>query len=99
MKEVQCLTGRVATLNKFISRATDKCLTFFKALKKGKYFRWTEECEFAFQGLKQFLGQPPFLSKPRTGEPLLLYLAVSMSAISAVLVREEGAHWPIYHVS
>ena len=30
IKEVQSLTGRVATLNKFVSKATDKCLPFFK---------------------------------------------------------------------
>ena len=34
VKEVQKLTGRIATLNKFISRATDKCLPFFKTLKQ-----------------------------------------------------------------
>ena len=33
VKEVQRLTRRVAALNRFISRATDKCLPFFKALK------------------------------------------------------------------
>ena len=30
IKEVQSLTGRVATLNRFISKATDKCLPFLK---------------------------------------------------------------------
>ena len=33
IKEVQRLIGRVAALNRFISRATDKCLPFFKTLK------------------------------------------------------------------
>ena len=33
-KEVQSLTGRVAALNRFVSKATDKCLPFFKTLKK-----------------------------------------------------------------
>ena len=33
VKEVQRLTRRVAALNRFISRATDKCLPFFKTLK------------------------------------------------------------------
>lgn len=42
VKEVQSLNGRVATLNKFISRATDKCLPFFKVLRK--VFKWTDEC-------------------------------------------------------
>ena len=34
MKEVQSLTSKVATLNRFVSRATDKCMPFFKVLKK-----------------------------------------------------------------
>ena len=34
IKEVQSLTERVATLNRFVSKATDKCLPFFKVLKK-----------------------------------------------------------------
>ena len=34
VKEVQKLTRRIAALNKFVSRAMDKCLTFFKTLKQ-----------------------------------------------------------------
>ena len=33
VKEVQKLTGRIAAFNRFISKATDKCLPFFKTLK------------------------------------------------------------------
>ena len=46
IKEVKSLTRRVATLNRFISKATDKCLPFFKILKKA--FKWTDECQKAF---------------------------------------------------
>ena len=42
IKEVQSLTGRVAALNRFVSKATDKCLPFFKVLKKA--FEWTDKC-------------------------------------------------------
>ena len=34
IKEVQSLIGRVAALNRFISKTTDKCLPFFKTLKQ-----------------------------------------------------------------
>ena len=34
VKEVQSLNGKVATLNRFVLRATDKCLPFFRTLKK-----------------------------------------------------------------
>ena len=34
IKEVQSLNGKVAALNRFMSKATDKCLPFFCTLKK-----------------------------------------------------------------
>ena len=34
VKEVQKLTGRITALNRFVSKATDKCLPFFKTLKQ-----------------------------------------------------------------
>ena len=34
IKEVQSLIGRVAALNKFVSKATNKCIPFFKTLKR-----------------------------------------------------------------
>lgn len=50
MKEVQSLTGRVATLNCFVSRSSDKCKEFFKVIKgKVKKFEWTPECEDVFK--------------------------------------------------
>ena len=42
VKEVQSLNGKIAALNRFVSRATDKCLPFFRTLKKS--FEWTAEC-------------------------------------------------------
>ena len=86
-KEVQSLTGRVAALNRFVSKAMDKCLPFFKTLKKA--FAWTEECETAFQELKHYLSNPALLSLSKEGEDLFLYLAVSVTAVSAALIREE----------
>ena len=47
VKEVQKLTGRIAAINRFVSRTMDKCLPFFKTLKQA--FVWTDECEAAFQ--------------------------------------------------
>ena len=34
IKEVQKLTERIAVLNRFVSKATNKCLPFFKTLKQ-----------------------------------------------------------------
>ena len=60
IKEVQSLNGMVVALNRFVSRETDKCLTFFGTLKKA--FEWTDECKKAFEMLKAYLMSSPLLS-------------------------------------
>ena len=59
-KEVQCLNGKVAVLNGFVLRAMDKCLPFFRTLKKS--FKWTSKCQQAFDDLKAYLSSPLLLS-------------------------------------
>ena len=98
IKEVQSLTGRVATLKRFVSKATDKCLLFFKILKKA--FEWIDQCQKAFQDLKVYLTTASLLSPSIPGEELYLYLTVSPHAVSSALIREEGkAQKPVYYTS
>ena len=90
--------GRVATLNRFVSKVTSKCLPFFKILKQT--FVWTNECEVAFQELKHYLSNPPLLSSSKEGEDLFLYSAVSKTVVSAALIREENKiQHPMYYIS
>ncbi|KAG7552794.1 Retrotransposon gag domain [Arabidopsis thaliana x Arabidopsis arenosa] len=101
VREVQRLTGRVAALNRFISRSTDRCLPFYNLLRKAnKNFIWDENCEKAFKDLKDYLSKPPVLAKPEFGEELFLYVSVSDSAVSGVLVRlDRNDERPIFYVS
>ena len=85
IKEVQSLNGKIAALNRFVSRATDKCLPFFRMLKK--FIEWTVECQQVFEDLKAYLSSPPLLSPSKPREKLFLYLAVSLTVVSAALVR------------
>ena len=98
IKEVQCLTGRIDALSRFVSRASDKCQPFFQVLKKA--FQWDTKCEEAFSALKTYLSSPPILVSPIEGELLTLYLAVLDFSTSAVLVRDkERVQHPIYYCS
>ena len=74
IKEVQSLNGKIVALNRFVSKATDKCLPFFHILRKS--FEWTNECQKAFEELKKYLSSPPLLSLSKLGEELYLYLAI-----------------------
>ncbi|XP_074355754.1 uncharacterized protein LOC141695406 [Apium graveolens] len=98
--DVQILTRRVAALGRFISKSGDKCLPFFKALKKVKDFSWTNESQEAFEELKKKMVQALLLVKPVLNETLYLYLAISENALSAVLVKEDlKVQKPVYYVS
>jgi hypothetical protein len=98
IKQLQQLTRKIVALNRFISRSTNKCLPFFKILRKA--FKWSDECENAFGKMKEYLASPSLLSQPEEGEILYLYLAVSASAVSSALVREEsGIQKPMYFTS
>ena len=87
VKEMQSLNGKVVALNRFVSKATNKCLPFFRILRKS--FEWTNECQKAFEDLKKYLSSPPMLSPSKLGEELYLNIAVSQAAASEALVREE----------
>ena len=47
IKDVQNLTRQVAAFNRFVSKVIDKCLPFFRVLRK--VFEWTDECQQAFE--------------------------------------------------
>jgi hypothetical protein len=89
IKDVQKLTGSLAALSRFISRLAERVLPFFKLLWKYGPFSWTKEEEQAFQELKQHLVSLPILVAPEPGEPLYLYIAAAVEAVSMVLVVER----------
>ncbi|XP_057730374.1 uncharacterized protein LOC130945689 [Arachis stenosperma] len=100
IKDVQRLVGRLTSLSRFLGASATKALPFFNLMKKGMAFEWTPACEEAFRHFKEILAAPPVLGKPKDGEPLYLYLAITGEALAAVLVREDGkAQQPVYFIS
>ena len=100
VKEVQCLTGRIASLSRFMATSARKSLSLFSLLKKGNAFEWTSECEAAFLDFKEYLSCPPILSKPEVEKPLFLYPLVSNASIAEALVREDSRQQhPVYFIS
>nr|GFA36765.1 hypothetical protein [Tanacetum cinerariifolium] len=103
IKEVQSLNGKLASLNRFLSKSSEKSLPLFKTLKKcikKSDFHWTAEAEQAFKQLKQHLSELPLLVAPKPKEELIIYLSATYGAISAVLMTERGAiQTPVYFIS
>ncbi|GJX48809.1 reverse transcriptase domain-containing protein [Tanacetum coccineum] len=103
IKEVQSLNGKLARLNRFLSKSAENSLPLFKTLKKcikKSEFNSTPEVEQAFKQLKQHLSELPLLVAPKPKEELIVYLAASHGAISAVLMTERDTiQTPVYFVS
>jgi hypothetical protein len=88
-KGAQRLAGRLASLNRFISKSVERNLPFFEILKSAEVFQWGPAQQRAFEELKQYLIDLTTLTPPSRGAPLLLYVAASHSAVSATLVQEK----------
>jgi ribonuclease HI len=88
-KGAQRLAGRLASLNRFISRSAERNLPFFEILKSIEVFQWGPAQQKAFEELKQYLIDLTTLTPPSPGAPLLLYVAASHSTVSAALVQEK----------
>jgi hypothetical protein len=88
-KGAQRLTGRLASLNRFISISAERNLSFFEVLKSAEVFQWGPTQQKDFEELKQFLIKLTTLTPPVPGAPLLLYVAALHSAVSAALVQEK----------
>jgi hypothetical protein len=103
-RDVQRLTGRLAALNRSISKSAERSLPFLKTLRGAKDFAWGPEQAAAFASLKQHLSELATLTSPDSSLPLLLYVAASPLVVSAALVQEqtrEGTtrQCPVYYVS
>ncbi|GJV44411.1 reverse transcriptase domain-containing protein [Tanacetum coccineum] len=101
LKDIQKLN--IASLNIFLSKSAEKSLPSFKTLKtctKKSDFQWITKMEAAFKQMKQLIAELPTLTAPTKKEELIVYLAATKEAMSAVLMTEkEEKQMPIYFVS
>ncbi|GJV13927.1 reverse transcriptase domain-containing protein [Tanacetum coccineum] len=103
LKVMQKLNRKLASLNRFLAKSTEKSLLFFKTLKKctkKSDFHWTAEAEEAFKQMNQLIAELPMLTALMEKEELIVYLAAAKETVSAILMAErEAKQMPIYFVS
>lgn len=105
LKEMQSLSGKLAAMNRFLSRSAERDLPFFETLKNiikenKEEYRWTEPAEKAFQEMKRMILELPYLTTPKPKEDLYHYLAVTKDTLSGVmLVERDGTQEPVHYVS
>ena len=68
---------------------TATCSLIFKLLRKDQDCTWTDECQEAFEKIKEYLLKPPILSPPVEGRPLIMYLTVLEDSMGCVLGQQD----------
>ncbi|XP_028208435.1 uncharacterized protein LOC114391656 [Glycine soja] len=88
-KQVRGFLGRLNYISRFISHMTATCGPIFKLLRKDQGIVWTEDCQKAFDSIKNYLLEPPILIPPVEGRPLIMYLTVLEDSMGCVLGQQD----------
>ena len=100
-KEIRGFLGRLQYISRFIARLTDICEPIFRLLRKNQPTVWNDDCQRAFEKIKECLLSPLVLVPPTPGQPLLLYLSVLDIALGCMLAQldDSGKERAIYSLS
>ncbi|NAU33239.1 reverse transcriptase-like protein, partial [Klebsiella pneumoniae] len=101
LTQLRSFQGRLAYLRRFISNLSGRCHPFAALIKKNAKYRWDEQCQHAFESIKQYLVKPPVLAAPIPGKTLILYTAALDESLGALLAQtnEDGKENALYYLS
>ena len=84
-KQIRSFLGKVNYIARFIAQLTATCDSLFKLLKKDTKIEWTDECQMAFDKIKQYLLNPHVLLPSTPGYLLILYLTIQETSMGCML--------------
>ncbi|RVW50215.1 Transposon Tf2-8 polyprotein [Vitis vinifera] len=98
---VRGFLGRLQYINRFIARLIDISEPIFKLLRKNQLTVWDDQCQRAFERIREYLLSPSVLAPPTPGRHLVLYLLVSDVALGCMLAQldDSSKKRAIYYLS
>ncbi|RVW61639.1 Transposon Tf2-11 polyprotein [Vitis vinifera] len=90
-REVRGFLGRLHYISRFIARLTDIYEPIFRLLRKSQPTVWDDQCQRAFERIREYLLSHPVLAPPTPGRLLLLYLSVSDVALGCMLAQLDDS--------
>jgi ribonuclease HI len=88
-KEIRSFLRRINYIARFIAQLTVTCEPLIKLVRKDVKIKWTEDCQKAFDKIKEYLLNPPILVPPTPGHPLILYLTVQEASMGCMLGKQD----------
>ncbi|XP_034690516.1 uncharacterized protein LOC117918102 [Vitis riparia] len=100
-KEIKGFLGKLQYISRFIARLTDICEPIFRLLRKNQPTICNDDCQLAFEKIKEYLLSPLVLVPSTPGRLLFLYLSVLDMALGCVLAQidDSGKERAIYYLS
>lgn len=101
VKQVRGFLGFGNFYRRFIDHYSNIVRPLVDLMKKDQVFKWTEDCQHAFDKLKQRFTTAPVLIMPDTTKPFVLKCDASLVATAAVLRQQDinGDWHPIAYLS
>ena len=91
-REVQRFLGFASYYRRFIKNFAQRAKPLHRLTERGATFRWSDECQSAFEALRQLLTSAPVLAYPNFSRQFILDTDASDVGIGAVLSQmdDEG---------
>ncbi|MHC6131835.1 ribonuclease H family protein, partial [Serratia marcescens] len=101
LKALRSLQGMLAYIRCFIANLSGKCQPFQHLMKKDVPFKWDTKCQNVLDNIKQYLLNPPVLTAPIQGRPMILYTAVTETSLGALLAQQndDAKEQALYYLS
>lgn len=89
-KNVRQILGKINHYRKYIANCTQKLRPLHDLLKKNVRFKWTEKCESAFQGIKDYLCKKPILATFNEKAESYIFTDASAEGCAAILKQKQA---------
>lgn len=101
VREIRGFIGMCSYYRRFIPNFSKIAEPLTELTKKYARFKWTEDCQKAFDFLKDSLTVVPLLAYPDPTQPYVLYTDASDSSIGSCLTQKtkDGEEMPLYYLS
>ena len=101
VRQVQRLLGLAGYYRKFIRGFADIAAPLAALTRKDRVFKWTKECQGAFEQLKKALTSAPVLASPDYSQPFIVRSDASDMALGGVLAQwdKNGDEHPVAYYS
>lgn len=89
VKETQSFLGLSNYYRRYVENYAEIARPLYDLCKKDVKYKWNEECDMAFNTLKNALSNPPVLIFPDFNEKFILHTDASNIAVGSVLTQGE----------